>query len=78
MAYSKPWKSYEEQLDQLAERGMQITERARALDYLERIGYYRLSGLTRSSIFDSICPNARYRDMATLKPSEPGLPFIRN
>ena len=44
VAYSKPWKSYEEQLDQLAERGMQITERARALDYLERIGYYRLSG----------------------------------
>lgn len=44
MAYPKPWKSYEEQLDQLVVRGMQITDRERALDYLERIGYYRLSG----------------------------------
>ncbi|ODU49879.1 MAG: abortive phage resistance protein [Thiobacillus sp. SCN 63-374] len=44
MAYPKPWKSYEEQLDQLIGRGMQVTDRALALDYLERIGYYRLSG----------------------------------
>lgn len=44
MTYSKPWKSYEEQLDQLIGRGMQVTDRTLALDYLERIGYYRLSG----------------------------------
>lgn len=44
MAYTKPWKSYEEQLDTLTERGMSVTDRAAALDYLERIGYYRLSG----------------------------------
>lgn len=42
--YPKPWKSYQEQLDQLIERGMIVTDNARALDYLERIGYYRLSG----------------------------------
>lgn len=44
MTYTKPWKSYEEQLDQLVGRGMLVTDRARALDHLERIGYYRLSG----------------------------------
>lgn len=44
MTYTKPWKSYDEQLDTLIERGMSVTDRAAALDYLERIGYYRLSG----------------------------------
>lgn len=42
--YPKPWKSYQEQFDQLIARGMGVTDNARALDYLERIGYYRLSG----------------------------------
>lgn len=42
--YPKPWKSYQEQLDQLIARGMSVTDNAKALDYLERIGYYRLSG----------------------------------
>lgn len=44
MAYDKPWKSYEDQLDQLIQRGLIVTDRAKALHYLERIGYYRLSG----------------------------------
>lgn len=44
MSYLKPWKSYAEQLDQLIGRGLTVTDRERALDYLERIGYYRLSG----------------------------------
>lgn len=42
--YPKPWKSYQEQLDQLIARGMRVTDNAKALSYLERIGYYRLSG----------------------------------
>ena len=42
--YRKPWRSYAEQLDQLMTRGMIVTDRALPLDYLERIGYYRLSG----------------------------------
>lgn len=44
MAYGKPWKSYEAQLDQLIERGMRVTDREKALECLRRIGYYRLSG----------------------------------
>lgn len=44
MTYAKPWKSYAEQLDLLIARGMQVTDHALALDHLERIGYYRLSG----------------------------------
>lgn len=42
--YPKDWKSYRDQLVQLAGRGMQVTDESKALDYLERIGYYRLSG----------------------------------
>ena len=34
MSYPKPWKSYADQLDQLIDRGMAVTDRARALDYL--------------------------------------------
>jgi len=44
MAYDKPWKSYEDQLNQLIQRGLIVTNRAKALHYLDRIGYYRLSG----------------------------------
>ena len=44
MRYPKPWKSYSEQLALLQSRGMTVNDTDRALDYLERIGYYRLSG----------------------------------
>ena len=44
MAYTKCWKSYEEQLELLESRGMTVADRQNALDYLKRIGYYRLSG----------------------------------
>ena len=40
----KPWLSVDEQLAQLAERGMSITDQSKAREVLERIGYYRLSG----------------------------------
>lgn len=40
----KQWKSYTEQLQLLESRGLIVTDKAKALDYLERIGYYRLSG----------------------------------
>jgi abortive infection bacteriophage resistance protein len=44
MTYNRPWLSFQQQLDQLKSRGMEITDDAAALEYLERIGYYRLSG----------------------------------
>lgn len=44
MEYCKPWMSYEDQLDLLIARGLAVTDRPKALDYLQRIGYYRLSG----------------------------------
>ena len=43
MSYQKPWLTYEEQLEKLKQRGMIITDEAAAVNYLERIGYYRLS-----------------------------------
>jgi len=44
VAYDKPWKIYQDQLAQLIQRGLAITDTAKVLHYLERIGYYRLSG----------------------------------
>lgn len=41
---TKKWLSFEEQLALLHSRGMVIDDEARAISYLERIGYYRLSG----------------------------------
>lgn len=40
----KTWMSFADQLVQLEQRGMVVDDRPAALDYLERIGYYRLSG----------------------------------
>lgn len=44
MAYDKPWHSCEEMIVKLRERGLTITNDEKALSYLSRIGYYRLSG----------------------------------
>ena len=43
MAYTRPWQSFQQQLEILKSRGMQVTDEPAALRYLERIGYYRLS-----------------------------------
>ncbi|MEZ9155672.1 MULTISPECIES: Abi family protein [unclassified Vibrio] len=44
MAYDKPWHSCENMLVKLSERGLTITDENKAIAYLSRIGYYRLSG----------------------------------
>jgi abortive infection bacteriophage resistance protein len=41
--YTKPHLSFANQLKVLIDRGMEVTDEAAALDYLRRIGYYRLS-----------------------------------
>ena len=43
MTYDRPWKSFEEQLALLRERGMGVDDEATALRWLQRVGYYRLS-----------------------------------
>ena len=40
----KPWLAFASQLNMLQARGLEFEDRAAALDYLERLGYYRLSG----------------------------------
>lgn len=40
----KPWLSFADQLHQLQDRGLHVDDPAAAIDYLERLGYYRLSG----------------------------------
>jgi abortive infection bacteriophage resistance protein len=42
--YNKPYRTYEQQLILLKSRGLEITNDNVALEYLRRLGYYRLSG----------------------------------
>lgn len=42
--YAKPWLSLEEQVEQLASRGVDVGDRDRAVWQLKAIGYYRLTG----------------------------------
>lgn len=41
--YNRPWKSFDEQMTLLEERGLSVTDREWALAWLRRVGYYRLS-----------------------------------
>lgn len=44
MLYSKPAITYEEQLDKLTKRGLEIDDYPLAIHYLKHVGYYRLAG----------------------------------
>lgn len=44
--YSKPHLNYNDQVDLLVSRGMDVPERPRAVAALKRVGYYRLSAYT--------------------------------
>jgi abortive infection bacteriophage resistance protein len=77
----KPWRSFADQLQLLQDRGLQVDHPAAALDYLERLGYYRLSGYwyplraidrTASTAqnkvvrLDSFVPGSRFEDVVRL------------
>lgn len=59
MKYTKPALSFDDQLDQLARRGMTIPNRAKAQQHLEHISYYRLSGYWLP--FEATAPTAAGR-----------------
>jgi abortive infection bacteriophage resistance protein len=44
MRYTKPYKTVSQQIEILTSRGLIVSDEAKAKAYLERIGYYRLSG----------------------------------
>lgn len=54
MKYAKPYLDIQQQITLLQQRGLTVTDEAKAGDYLRRIGYYRLSAywypLRRSSL----------------------------
>jgi abortive infection bacteriophage resistance protein len=77
----KPWRSFADQLQQLQDRGLQVDNSAAALAYLERLGYYRLSGYWyplrtidevasvaqgRAVRMDSFAPGSRFEDVVRL------------
>ncbi len=65
MAQNKKWKSFQEQLEIIKSRGLIIDNEQAALSYLDRIGYYRLSGYWYS-----------FRQLADLSPGEK--PYRKN
>lgn len=69
----KGFRSYSEQLDLLAGRGMEIGDRTEAVEQLRRISYYRLSGywysfrvLDRGKRRDDFVPGTRLADVIAL------------
>lgn len=42
--YAKPWLSLEQQIEQLANRGVDLGDHDRATTLLKAVGYYRLTG----------------------------------
>lgn len=66
--YTKKWKSYEDQLNQLLDRGLTLENytREKALNKLEFIGYYRLSGYAyyfKDKNSDNFFPNTSFNDL---------------
>lgn len=66
--YTKEWKCYEDQLNQLLERGLTLENytREKALNKLEFIGYYRLSGYAyyfKDKNSDNFFPNTSFNDL---------------
>lgn len=52
--YTKEWLSLEDQIDKkLTPRGMIITDRQKAINYLKKIGYYRLSAYWHPFIMEN-------------------------
>jgi abortive infection bacteriophage resistance protein len=72
--YKKPHLTFEQQLELLTSRGLEVTDTAAALEYLRRIGYYRLSGYlypfrqltTKAQCKDEFIPGAKFQDAVEL------------
>lgn len=73
MKLLKQWKSFDEQLSLLKERGLIISNKKRARTYLERVGYYRLSGywylfkqLHNKQPINRFLPDSHFDDVISL------------
>ena len=67
--YNKPWKSLDEQLDIMLSRGLLLDDypREKAINKLQYIGYYRLSGYAflfkNNPTTDNFAPNTTFKDL---------------
>jgi abortive infection bacteriophage resistance protein len=57
MMYNKTAKTFDEQIAQLKQRGLIISDEVLAQYYLETVGYYRLSGFWWPMLTDEINRN---------------------
>ena len=68
--YSKPFLSIASQIAQLRQRGMVITDDSKASQYLERLGYYRLSGywypMRQTSVSNQFRTGTEFQHVADL------------
>ena len=65
----KPYTTFERQIKLLQERGLTISDPARAADYLRRIGYYRMSGYCkpfRAADSELFVSGASFEDVVAL------------
>ena len=44
MSYPRPWLNYQQLLQKLIDKGLQVTDPQKAEDFLDKVGFYRLSG----------------------------------
>lgn len=70
--YTKPWLSLEQQLDRLADRGVELGDREHATALLRAVGYYRLTGylypFRRSEPYEGEAGRPRVRVLADYRP----------
>jgi abortive infection bacteriophage resistance protein len=79
--YNKPHLTFEQQLALLKSRGLEVTDEKAALEYLRRLGYYRLSGYLypfranlqtsqeknlKDQTQDTFLPGAKFQDAVLL------------
>lgn len=62
MRQLKPFLTHAQQLDFMEQRGLEINDRTFALKHLRNIGYYRLSGYTRTLLH-----NKKYKEGTTFR-----------
>ena len=74
MVYERPWKTFQQQLDLLISRNLEVTDEDAALNHLQRIGYYRLSAYLYPFRVFRIQPNPDTGSVETVKQDQ----FVSN
>lgn len=72
VVYTKPWLSLDEQIDKLADRGIDVGDRERATVLLSAVGYYRLTGYLYPFRLSQTCQDDGRSRVRVLSEYRPG------